>query len=248
MLHFKYQKGLTYDNTVIKSASATIKLYSDIPASFIGNLVLTNGLVFSKPFEKEGEVYKLKLGLTKDVLPFIKGSRLYLTITDSNFSASSNMVELVFDLELIALSIKGEVGNEIKELYTRLMKIESEIGHLVKSGALKNIGTLNQKDIKAGMVPVATSTGDFVAAFPFADVVKQINGINAVNESIALYLKNIPYDESGKSALEVIQLLLEVVKNQSLAIQSILKTQEKIVNELEQLQLDYAAHKNTALF
>jgi hypothetical protein len=248
MLIFKYQKGLVYDNTVIKSSNTTLKLQSDIKAEFIGNLILTNGLVYTKPFEREGEIYKAKLNISKDILPFLKGSRFYLTIIDSTFSQSTNVVELVFDLELITLSIKREVGDEIKELYTRLIKIESEIGHLIGTGALKNIAPLNQKDIKVGMVPVATSTGDFVAAFPFADIVKQINGITAVNESIALYLKNIPYDESGRSSLEVIQLLLEVVKNQSLAIQSILKTQEKIINELKQLELDYAAHKNTALF
>lgn len=247
MFIFRYQKGLIYDNTIVKSSTQSIKLVSDVKADFILNLKLNNGLVYSKPFEREGEVYKTKLTLTKDILPFLKGSKAYLTVIDTNFSQSTNLVELVFDTDLINISLKHEVGNEIKDLYTRLLKIESEISHLVKSGALKNIGVVNPKEVKLGMVPVATSTGEFVAAFPFADIVKQINGITAVNESIALYLKNIPYDESGKSAFEVIQLLLEVVKNQSLAIQSILKTQEKIINELEQLQLDYAAHKNTAL-
>jgi len=248
MLIFKYQKGLTYDNTIIKSASQNIKLNSDVKAEFIFNLKLTNGLIYSKPFEREGEVYKAKLTLTKDILPFLKGSKAFLTVTDASFSQSTNLVELIFDLNLINLSLKHEVGNEIKELYDKLIKVESEIGRLINNGALKNIGVTNPKDIKVGMIPVATHTGEFVAAFPFADIVKQINGISAVNESIALYLKNIPYDESGKSAFEVIQLLLEVVKNQSLAIQSILKTQEKIINEIEQLELEFAEHKNTALF
>ena len=138
MLIFKYQKGLSYDNTVIKSAHQSIKLVSDVKANFILNLKLTNGLIYTKPFEREGEVYKAKLSLVKDILPFLKGSRVYLTVTDATFSQSTNLIELVFDIDLITLSLKNEIGNEIKDLYDKLIKVESEIGKLINTGALTN--------------------------------------------------------------------------------------------------------------
>ena len=63
-----------------------------------------------------------------------------------------------------------------------------------------------------------------------------------------LTLKDIPFEENGKSTKEVVQLMLSVIRAQAEVIQDMLKTQSKVINDLEKLRLDYAEHKNTALF
>ena len=146
------------------------------------------------------------------------------------------------------MSIQKVTGEEVLELSKRLSKLESELVSLSQKGILKNAPVINKEDIKPGMIPVATSTGEFTAAYPFADVVKEVNGIKAINERLLLTLKDIPFEENGKSTKEVVQLMLSVIRAQAEVIQDMLKTQSKVINDIEKLRLDYAEHKNTALF
>jgi hypothetical protein len=163
-------------------------------------------------------------------------------------SQQSNSVQVVFDIPKIAIAIKKEVGEEVSQLYVRLAELESQLISLSQKGILKNAPVINKDQIKPGMVPVATATGEFAAAYPFADIIKKINGIGAVNESVLLTLAEVPFEANGKNAKEVVQLLLGIVKGQAEVIQTILKNQEKIIQDIKDIRLDFAEHKNTALF
>jgi hypothetical protein len=239
---------LFYDNEVIKTSDVIFKLKTDKEANYLGHITLNNGIKLTFPFVNEGLIYKGKFTISKDILPFLKGSFLSLTMMDLTFKKNTNQVEIVFDTVSINLNIKKEVGEEFKLLSIKVAELESQLLKLSNKGILKNAPVINKDDIKEGMVPVATSTGEFTAAYPFADIVKNINGVGAINEAILLTLAEIPYEPNGRSTKEVVQLILEIVKGQAEVIQTILKTQEKIIQDIKDIKLDFAEHKNTALF
>lgn len=248
MFYLKKSTGLTYDNEVFKNADVIFKIQSEYEVQLTGVLVLSNGVNITIPLQNEGLIYKGKLTISKDILPFLNRPRFFVYKSDLNNSSQSNDVEIVFDIPKITIAIKKEVGEEIKQLSIRIAELESQLIKLSSKGILKNAPVINKEEIKPGMVPVATATGEFTAAYPFADIVKRINGIGAINEAILLTLAEVPYEANGKNAKEVVQLLLEIVKGQAEVIQTILKSQEKIIQDIKDIKLDFAEHKNTALF
>jgi hypothetical protein len=248
MFYLKKETGLIYDNEVFKSADVVFKLQSEYQVQITGVLVLSNGVNITIPFQSEGLLYKGKLTISKDILPFLNQPKFFIYKSDLNHSSQSNSVEVVFDIPAITISIKKEVGEEVKQLSVRMAELESQLVKLSSKGILKNAPVVNKDEIKPGMVPVATATGEFAAAYPFADIVKKINGVGAINESVLLTLSEVPYDVNGKSSKEMVQLLLEVVKAQAEVIQTILKAQEKTIQEIKEIKLDFAEHKKTALF
>lgn len=248
MLSFNLKEGLSYNNEVIDNASVVLKLITEVKATFTAIIVLNNGSKIAYPFEQEGELYKSKFDITNETLPYLKEAKLYLHIVDSGLEKNSNEVILKFNLDKIKTAIKRVIGEELITILQRVAKLENDLITLSKKGILKNAPVINKEDIKPGMIPVATSTGEFTAAYPFADVVKEVNGIKAINERLLLTLKDIPFEENGKSTKEVVQLMLSVIRAQAEVIQDMLKTQSKVINDLEKLRLDYAEHKNTALF
>ena len=248
MLSFNLKEGLSYNNEVIDNASVVLKLITEVKATFTAIIVLNNGSKIAYLFEQEGELYKSKFDITNETLPYLKEAKLYLHIVDSGLEKNSNEVILKFNLDKIKTAIKRVIGEELITILQRVAKLENDLITLSKKGILKNAPVINKEDIKPGMIPVATSTGEFTAAYPFADVVKEVNGIKAINERLLLTLKDIPFEENGKSTKEVVQLMLSVIRAQAEVIQDMLKTQSKVINDLEKLRLDYAEHKNTALF
>jgi hypothetical protein len=248
MFYLKKETGLSYDNEVFKSADIVFKLQSEYEVQITGVLVLSNGLNLTIPFNKEGLIYKGKFVISKDVLPFLNNCTFFVYLSNLNMSQQSNSIPVAFDIPKIAIAIKKEVGEEVSQLYVRLAELESQLISLSQKGILKNAPVINKDQIKPGMVPVATATGEFAAAYPFADIIKKINGIGAVNESVLLTLAEVPFEANGKNAKEVVQLLLGIVKGQAEVIQTILKNQEKIIQDIKDIRLDFAEHKNTALF
>jgi hypothetical protein len=248
MFYLKKETGLSYDNEVFKSADIVFKLQSEYNVNINGILVLSNGINITIPFQNEGAIYKGKFVVSKDVLPFLNQCSFYVYMSDLNMSQQSNSVQIVFDIPKITIGIKKEVGEEVKLLNVRVAELESQLIKLSTKGILKNAPVINKDEIKQGMVPIATATGEFTAAYPFANIVKNINGIGAINEAILLTLAEIPYEPNGRSTKEVVQLILEIVKGQAEVIQTILKTQEKIIQDIKDIKLDFAEHKNTALF
>ena len=248
MFHLNKDIGLTYDNEVFKKPQLVFKLKADKEATYTGVLVLSNGVNITFPLQNEGLIYKGQINVSKDILPFLIRPYFFVYQTDLNNTRATNSLEIALDLPAITIAIKKELGEEIKDLSLRMAELESQLIKLSSKGILKNVPVVNKADIKPGMIPVATASGEFAAAYPFADVVKKVNGIGAINESILLTLGDLPFEANGKNAKEVVQLLLEVAKGQAEAIRSILKTQEKLIQELKEIRLDYAEHKKTAMF
>lgn len=248
MLYYKIKEGLTYNNEVIDNASVLLSLITEIKATFTAVIVLNNGSKIAYGFDNEGSIYKCKFQITNETLPFLKGSKLYLHVVDSGLEKNTNEVILKYDIDKIKVSIKKVIGEELVAILQRVAKLESDLISLSKKGILKNAPVINKEDIKPGMIPVATATGEFTAAYPFADVVKEINGVKAINERLLLTLKDLPFEENGKSSKDVVQLMLTVIKAQAEVIKDMLKTQSKVIEDLEKLRLDFAEHKNTALF
>ena len=248
MFYLKKEIGLTYDNEVFKTADIIFKVQSEIDVVLTGVLTLTNGIKITIPLQKEGALYKGKFTISKDIIAFLNHPKFSIYKTDLNHTSVTNSVTLVFDIQKITLDIKKEVGEEVKHLFIRLAELESQLSSLTNKGILKNAPVINKHEIKPGMIPVATATGEFTAAYPFADIVKKINGVSAVDEKILLTLAEVPYEANGKSAKEMVQLLLEIAKGQAEAIQLILQTQDKLIQDIKELKLDYAEHKKTAMF
>jgi hypothetical protein len=248
MLKLSKDFVLTSAEETIKSSTSFLRLRSEFEGAFFAVVILNNQRMITVPLDKEGEIYKGKLFVTKPLLPFLPGAKVKVNFVNEQFSKESTSVDLIFDMEKVQLDIKKDSDKDIRDLLEKVLKLESELKTYVKKGVLKDTTVINKEEIKEGMIPVALKSGEFAAAYPFDNVVKVINGVEAKNEAIILSLQDIPFEESGKNSKEVVQLLLEASRSQSEAIKKLLDLQLKMLNEIEELKLKLAKHINTALF
>lgn len=252
MLIFKQPDILDTNNEVFKVASPKIVvegIVKEYPqANALAILTLTNKNILVVQLFKEGPLFVGTLRLSKEIIPFIDKSKIKIELFSEGFKKTTNEVELVFDVKRIKDSLKKEVSEEVGELSSRLTSLETKLESFANRGLLKAVKILNEKEVKEGMIPVATVDGNFTAAYPFADIVKTINGIDAVNESILLTLENIPFENTGKNSKEVLQSLLGAVQSNALALNLALSSLKKVAKEVEKIKLELAEQKNTALF
>ena len=92
--------------TLISQADTILTLNSDIDTTFIGVLTLSNNTTKTMTFIKEHNIYKTRLLLTEEDLPYLTKCRMYLTLIDGNTQKQSNTIDVKFDIPKIKKTVK----------------------------------------------------------------------------------------------------------------------------------------------
>lgn len=230
---------------------AIIQLKLETELSFVkilGLIEFENGIIITEEFEKKGNLWVAEHELAIENLPFARTLKVSLVLFNDGLQKTTNKVLLEVNTAGIGRVLKKFHSDIVKDLAIRLAKLENITDNATKKGLISNKLLIKEQEIKPGMIPVATIGGGFTAAYPFFDFVKTINEVAAVNEHIELTLSDIKLSDKNTNAEKVVQLLLQVVKEQASVLQNILATQQKLAEEIKELELKLAEHLSTALF
>lgn len=195
-----YDKRLKYSGKIIKSADTSILLDVGKEAHYFGVLDFNGKYTKVIPFVKTQHQYKARLIINKEDLDFLDKSTFYIEAVDQANTKRSNSVKLKFNVDEIKLNVKKESASECLRCMKEMRQINENMLNVIQGNVLTQINIANSRTIKPGMIPVAIDNkGNFVATYPFADIIREINGVKAHDESVVITPKNIPY---GSTTLE----------------------------------------------
>ena len=220
---------LSLNQEVISSADSIISLTSDIHCVIFGVLELSNGVKKIIQFIRENEesnLYRARLVISESDFSLLDSSTFYLELHNGELSQKTNVVQLEFDKEKIKLNLKKQIANEFKEILTNLKKLDERVTALTTGKVLQSIAISNKNNIQQGMIPVAIDDkGNFVAMYPFADLISSINGQHGVDGAIKIDAAMIEYkiektikqalDDHAEAIVSVKQLVDQVIENQN---------------------------------
>lgn len=241
MLSYKNNK-LEYSGEAITSNNQTLILNTDLTSDdiiILGQLLFTDGSSSVMQFVKYSDTsYRTKLQLNKDIKKVLKNSKFKIILINGTNSKSSNLITFNFSIEKIELEEKETQASELEKINTRLQKLESTLSHLAKGHALDNINITNRDYIKKGMVLQAIDdNGNFVAVYPFNNMIEEINGHKATNNSIILDASMIKYNKDKNLNLKIIDIIetVEILNNTIETQSDIIVTLQTEVNTLKSI-------------
>lgn len=243
---FKFEnKKLSYNNTVINSSISILDLVVDKDASVLGLLKLSNQSTLTINFVKVADnKYKGVLKLSKEHLPYLNKTTFRIVLTNSDYQEKSNIVELKFDLSKIKLAIASSISNELEELYTKINKLTDQLNYYIQGNILNNVTIKNQNYIKKGMVLTALDDkGNFVAEYPFNNLVSEINGQTAINGLVTLDASMIQYN-SDKTVHSIISTLIATVEALNEFIKTLASNLSAVQHSLDILNIRFEQHLN----
>lgn len=240
----QYNKDILTGQVDITTHDSIIKLTSDIEATFIGVLCLTNKVNKTFTFIRESSYYKSRLLLSEEDLAYIQGSSLYLVVTNGNLTQQTNTVVPYFDMSRIKQHIKITTSEDIRDIKIDIAKLKTEFTTLldrIPSITIKETAFINEGIIEPGMIPVAIdSKGRCIFQHPFIDHVTEINGQKTINNAILLTAKDIPIEQTDvESAIKAHTSAIKELNNYLSTLSSELKQVTNKVATIEQRLLQH---------
>lgn len=199
-------------------------------------------------FTKRSEtIYATRLRIDVDILKDIEAATINIEIVSSTFSKKYPNQNLPVDKEKIKASVVTTKYKEIRELKLQIRSLEESLRALTEGRALTKISLKNTDSIAPGMVPVAIDKkGNFLAAYPFNDMIKDINNVTPISGSVTLTADNIPM-ESGVSIQEAWYSYIQTTTKILEYISSIETQISKIIKKQENLETSLSTHLNTGV-
>lgn len=181
---------------IIDSHDITLLLKTDIDCHYFGIITLANNTTKVIQFMKFPTLYKARLLITNEDLPYLEGSHLKILSTDASFNRESNNIKLTFDIEKIKLTVKQSISKDILNLTKTVNELNQRLDTITLGKLIPNINILNQNYIKKGMVIVAADDkGNFTAAYPFANIITELNDQKAVDGVVIIDASMIKYNQ-----------------------------------------------------
>lgn len=226
-----YLKNKLTIKKTIDSADTIVSLYTDTTCEYLGVLTLSNKAIKTISFINEGALYKARLVITEEDIPYINNCTFHLVLIDNNTSKNSNSEKIIFDVAKVKRTVKLSMSKDIRDIKASLTQLEKRI-NTVASNAPSFLVTpstpINTEYVQPGMIPVAIdSTGRCIFQYPFIDQVTEINGQKTVNNAIILTAKDIPVEQTDVAA---------ALKAHTEAIKELLGFMTTVSNELKGTQ------------
>ena len=230
----------------ISDANSTIVLYAKVEADIFGILTLSNNATKVIEFVKFSEgKYKARLYFESEDIPYIKDSTFHLRITSVGFETTTNKITPLFNLQQLKYSVRTIYNQELAELKAQIVTLKRGVEALAKGKAIGIKIKSDDSYIKEGMIPVALPNGEFIAAYPFNDHVKSINGVQAVGGEVNLDCKDIDYN--GVTLEQYIKNLSEAINSVDKKLDVVAKSDAALRKRLDDLELAFGAYKNSGL-
>ena len=238
---------LQSDSLTIESSDYSFELQSDIDCLFFGVITLNNGAIKTIQFSKISNIYKARLIITKDILPFLKDSTFKLSCISSSFNKYTNEIPLDFNESKINLDIKVRASKDLEELEKKVYILEQRLSSLTKTGVVPNINIQNKEMIKPGMTLVSLDEqGNFAAAYPFVDIISEVNGQRAIDGVVIIDASMIKYN-TDRTIADQFNKVAEAIKKTNEAIQ-LLSSDLKVINtKIRDLRFDLDTHLDNGI-
>jgi hypothetical protein len=197
--------------------------------------------------KRSSTIYVSRLRIDADLLQDVEAATINIELVSSTFSKKFPQQDLPVDKEKIKQSTTVAKHKEVQELKLKVMALDETLRGLTEGRALTKIALKNTDSIAPGMVPVAIDNqGNFIAAYPFNDMIKDVNGITPVSSSLKLTADDIPM-EAGISIQEAWSSYIQTT-TKILGYLSEIENQLSQVNKkLETLELNLTTHLNTGV-
>lgn len=242
MLQLKNNK-LSSSEFIIEEPNSILQLDTDVlDCNYFGLITFSNQVIKTIQFVKTNDSFKARLSLTEEDLPYLTGVSLKLLSVSSSFSKESNQIPIIFDINKIKLSIKQKVSKDLVEFKKELNQLQERLNTLSLGKLVPNVNIANKNYIQPGMILVAIDNGNFMAAYPFADVITKVNGQQAVDGVVEIDASMIQYNKE-----RTIEEQLEVIGTAIAAQNTALKTISSEVNSIKQKLADLTVKVETHL-
>lgn len=246
MLHFT-NNILAGDSFKIDTPDYIFELKPDIiDCKYFGIITFPNNIVKTIQFVEFPNVFRARLHLTKEDLQNVHGATFKLLSVSASFSKESNQIPLVFDTNKIELLIKQETSKNILELNKKVADLESRIEALSLGKVVPNINITNKDYIKPGMVLVAIDEGNFTAAYPFADIITEVNGQHAVDGVVQIEASMIKYN-TERTIVDQFYYIAKAIQSQSEAVKTLANELSSIQKKLAELSIKVETHLDSGI-
>jgi len=225
----------------IREPDSKICLECDEHCSPIGVFTFPNGSVKCVQFVKNGESFvgRVLIG-TRDAKE-IGHSVFSVQMAGIGFSQRTNSIPVSVSTEAIERSLVDAESDEIVSLRAEIESLRSIVESLASGKNLARIEFPKGTPIEPGMVPIAIdSKGTFVAGHPFADVVKEVNGVKCSDGSITIDASMIEYAK-GKSVAEYAAALAEAIEAEHKLTLAVMERVSALADQLNALELRVSA-------
>lgn len=240
---------LNYNNYLeitksITSSDTIITLKSNLDCNYIATIMLSDSSTKVLDFIKDNKLYKARLLLTEEDLPYLSNCKLYLTLIDGNTQKQSNTVDIKFDVPKIRKTIKISSSNEIKDIKVTIAQLTKRLEDVINkapSFVVTSATPINTNCVKPGMIPVAIDeTGRCIFQYPFIDHVTEINGQKTVNNAILITAKDIPIEQTDvATAIKAHTDAIKELNNLMKTVSSELKSTKNKVADIEKALLQH---------
>lgn len=246
MLQFK-KNILTSKTFTIEEPDTIIQLNTDVlDCNYFGVITLNNKTTKTIQFIKVKSLFKARLSLAEEELPYLLGATLRLLSVSSSFSKESNPVQLNFDIDKIKLTIKQSVSKDLLEFKKDLVQVQSKLEALSLGKLVPNVNIINKNHIKPGMILVAIDNGNFMAAYPFADIITKVNGQVAVDGVVEIDASMIKYN-TERTIEEQIKVVAEAIKVQNNTLKAISAEINSLSKKLAELTVKVETHLDNGI-
>jgi hypothetical protein len=197
--------------------------------------------------KRSSTIYVARLRIDADLLQHVEAATINMELVSSTFSKKFPKQELPVDKEKIKQATLAAKHKEVQELKLQLRALEETVRALTEGRALTKISLKNTDSIAPGMVPVAIDNkGNFIAAYPFNDMIKDINNVTPIGGSLRLMAEDIPM-ESGISIQEAWQSYIQT-STKILGYISAIEDQLSVINQkIKELDTNLTTHLNTGV-
>lgn len=237
---FKYEKSLQYRDIVIDKADMTLDLEAPDDSTYFGVIKLGESVKKPVQFIKVLDRFKGRLIFDHEELKLLpEDPEFYLEVISTTFSKRSNSVRLKIDKKKMGLTAKKNLSEQCLSCMKEMQEINKRMENVIEGNVLKGLTIANRSMIRPGMVPVAIdSKGNFVATWPFADLVREVNGVRAFNETVTITPKEIPFKEG--TLQEYLVDVAKTVKEVSTFVGTIAEDVSALNKKLNDIILDVA--------
>ena len=247
MLTLKENKLSAVENFTITKHDYTITLTPDnLDCHYFGLITLGDKTTLTIQFKKVDSCFKARLVLTKETLEVLDNSCLKIISISSNFERESNSIPLYFDRENISLTVKRSASTELSELKRQILSLESKIDALSLGKPVTNIDIQNKECIKPGMTLVAIDNQTFVAAYPFVDIVKEVNGQVAVDGVVNIDSSMVKYN-TERTVEDQMKIIGEAIKAQHNSLQIISSELTALSKKIADLTVKIETHLDNGI-
>jgi hypothetical protein len=248
MLSYK-DKKFTLINEEIKKNETILFLDSDVDANIFAVILLNHEVEKVLQFSKINSTYQGLLILDEIEVDLIDKPKIYLSFENNGLVKNSSIQPLTIDKLAVKATFKKKTNSDMADILKRVASVEQKLKTFMANKKIALNGGecfLPENGVMSeGMMPVVNSKGTFSLAFPFFDVVKQINGVHAIDGIIKLKANDIPYGNATVEDAIAYCVSSVVALKDGLAQTS--KTQKEILKRLTDLELKFEDYTNSGI-